>query len=156
MTRISELVTIHSGYAQYVNLAQTFSDPTENRGRMEQYMPVKSHREAFTRIARALYPIDERVYLLTGSYGTGKSHLCLMLANYLALKSDDPEMQAFFSNWAKRDPEGAERLRSLRSESGVCGRPSLVRTRLPQSGQNRPSKCQIGVGCSPLSVPRKA
>lgn len=116
MTRISELVTIHSGYAQYVNLAQTFSDPTENRDRIEQYMPIKSHREAFTRIARALYPVDDRVYLLTGSYGTGKSHLCLMLANYFALKGEDPEMAAFFHNWRKRDAEGAERLRNLRGE----------------------------------------
>lgn len=91
MTKISELITIHSGYAQYVQLVPTFNDPTENRGRMERYMPIKSHREAFTRLTRALYPLDNRVYLLTGSYGTGKSHLCLMLANYLSLKPGDPE-----------------------------------------------------------------
>mgnify|MGYP001025395096 CR=1 FL=1 len=116
MTKISNLVTIHTGYAQYVDLVPTFSDPTENRGRMERYMPVKSHREAFARLTRSLYPLDNRVYLLTGSYGTGKSHLCLMLANYLTLKPSDPEMVAFFDNWAKRDAEGAEKLRNLRGE----------------------------------------
>lgn len=116
MTKISDLVNIHSGYAQYVDLVRTFSDPTDNRGRMEQYMPIKSHREAFSRLARALYPLDNRVYFLTGSYGTGKSHLCLMLANYLTLKPGDPEMAAFFGNWAKRDAEGAEKLRNLRGE----------------------------------------
>jgi hypothetical protein len=116
MAKISELVTIRSGYAQYVNLVKTFTDPTENRGRMEQYMPIQSHREAFAQLARALYPMDNRAYLLTGSYGTGKSHLCLMLANYLALKPNEPEMNAFFQNWAQRDPEGAEKLRNLRGE----------------------------------------
>ena len=64
MAKISELVKIHSGYAQYVNLVQTFTDPTENRGRMEHYMPIKSHREAFTRLTRSLYPLDNRVYLI--------------------------------------------------------------------------------------------
>ncbi len=116
MTKISDLITIHSGYAQYVQLVSTFNDPTENRGRMEQYMPIKSHREAFTRLTRALYPLDNRVYLLTGSYGTGKSHLCLMLANYLSLKPGDPEMAAFFDHWKQRDPDGAEKLRNLRGE----------------------------------------
>jgi hypothetical protein len=116
MTKIKELVDIKSGYAKYVNLVQTFSNPTENRARMEQYMPVTSHRQAFERLTRALYPKDDRVYLLTGSYGTGKSHLCLMLANYLSLKPDDPEMAAFFENWARRDTAGAEKVRNLRGE----------------------------------------
>ena len=108
MTKIKELVDIKSGYARYVNLVQTFNDETENRARMEQYMPVTSHRLAFKRLTCALYPKDNRVYLLTGSYGTGKSHLCLMLANYLSLKPDGPEMVAFFDNWARRDAAGAE------------------------------------------------
>lgn len=116
MTKINELITVHSGYAKYVNLVQTYNDPTQNRERMAHYMPIKSHREAFTRLARALYPLDNRVYLLTGSYGTGKSHLCLMLANYLALKPSEPEPVQFFANWAQRDPEGAEKLRNLRGE----------------------------------------
>ena len=116
MTKIKELVDIKSGYARYVNLVQTFNDETENRARMEQYMPVTSHRQAFERLTRALYPKDNRVYLLTGSYGTGKSHLCLMLANYLSLKPDDPEMVAFFDNWAQRDAAGAEKVRNLRGE----------------------------------------
>ena len=116
MAKIHDLIDIKSGYARYVNLVQTFDNPTENRARMEQYMPVTSHRQAFERLTRALYPKDGRVYLLTGSYGTGKSHLCLMLANYLSLKPDDPEMAAFFENWARRDAAGAEKVRNLRGE----------------------------------------
>jgi len=116
MPKIKELVDIKSGYARYVNLVQTFNDPTENRARMEHYMPIASHRQAFEQITRALYPKDGRVYLLTGSYGTGKSHLCLMLANYLSLKPGDREMVTFFENWARRDATGAEKMRNLRGE----------------------------------------
>jgi hypothetical protein len=116
MTKINELIEIKTGYARYVNLVQTFDDPAANRDRMTQYMPVKSHRLAFERLAHALYPRDGRVYLLTGSYGTGKSHLCLMLANYFSLKPGDPEMVAFFDNWARHDEAGADKLRNLRGD----------------------------------------
>lgn len=116
MTKIKELINIHSGYAEYVNLVQEFNDPAQNRARMQQYMPIKSHREAFTKLSRALYPMDNRVYLLTGSYGTGKSHLCLMLANYLAYKPSEPELQIFFENWASREVTEAEKLRNLRGD----------------------------------------
>ena len=114
MTKIIELVDIKTGYAKYVNLVQEFNRPDDNRARMTQYMPIDSHREAFEKLTRALRPVDGRVYLLTGSYGTGKSHLCLMLANYLSKKVDAPEMVQFFENWADRDRDQKERLGNLR------------------------------------------
>ena len=36
---------------------------------------------------------------ISGSYGTGKSHLLLMLANYFATTSDLPEMERFFEQY---------------------------------------------------------
>lgn len=99
MAKIAEIVEIKTGYANYVNLVQEFNDPDENRGRMTQYMPIQSHRAAFDRLSHMLLPLDNRVYLLLGSYGTGKSHLCLMLANYLSRKTTEPEIQAFLANW---------------------------------------------------------
>ena len=99
MAKIAELVEIKTGYANYVNLVQEFNDPDDNRGRMTQYMPIQSHRVTFDQISRMLLPLDNRVYLLLGSYGTGKSHLCLMLANYLSRNTAEPEIQAFLANW---------------------------------------------------------
>jgi len=116
MTKIRELVDIMTGYAKYVNLVEEFSRPDDNRARMTRYMPIASHREAFEMLTRALRPVDGRVYLLTGSYGTGKSHLCLMLANYLSKKVDTPEMVHFFDNWATRDKDQKERLWNLRGD----------------------------------------
>ena len=83
---------------------------------MERYRPTKGHRRAFEKLSNVVKPKDKRVYLLTGSYGTGKSHLSLMVANYLSNKTDAPELQGFLANYSLVDPEMAEKLRALRSQ----------------------------------------
>ena len=99
MTKISEIVKINSGYTSYVDLYEEYYDIVRNRGRMERYKPIAAHRQVFEKVAAALNPLDRRFYFLSGSYGTGKSHLLLMLANYFANSSDVPEVEAFFNNY---------------------------------------------------------
>jgi len=99
MTKLKEIVKINSGYASYVNLQTEYFDESMRRDRMERYRPITSHRLAFEKIANAINPLDKRFYFLSGSYGTGKSHLCLMLASYFAHQSDLPEMNIFFKNY---------------------------------------------------------
>lgn len=99
MTKIREVVQINSGYTSYVDLYEEYNDIAKNRGRMERYKPIAAHRIAFEKIANALNPLDRRFYFLSGSYGTGKSHLLLMLANYFANPSDVPEIETFFKNY---------------------------------------------------------
>jgi hypothetical protein len=82
---------------------------------MAMYRPTKAHRNALERICRGLYmPNDKKFYLLSGSYGTGKSHLCLMLANVLGKSSDDPGLKGFYENYAKLDSEKAKQLKNVR------------------------------------------
>ncbi|RLB93661.1 MAG: hypothetical protein DRH26_03380, partial [Deltaproteobacteria bacterium] len=59
-------------------------------------------------------PTDKKFYLVTGSYGTGKCHLCLMLANFLSRSSGDPEVSGFYDNYEKLDPDQGKTLRNLR------------------------------------------
>ena len=99
MAKIRDIVQINSGYTSYVDLYEDYYDLEKNRGRMERYKPIAAHRLVFERIANALNPRDRRFYFLSGSYGTGKSHLLLMLANYFANPSDVPEIEAFFRNY---------------------------------------------------------
>lgn len=101
MAKIREVIKINSGYTSYVDLGTEFYyyDEEQNRGRMELYMPIRAHRLAFEKIANALNPRDRRFYFLSGSYGTGKSHLCLMLGNYFAKQSNSLEMETFFNNY---------------------------------------------------------
>jgi len=99
MTKIKEIVQINSGYASYVDLYAEYYDFERNRGRMKRYKPITAHRVVFEKVAKTLNPKDRRFYFLSGSYGTGKSHLLLMLANYFALPSDLPEIESFFDNY---------------------------------------------------------
>lgn len=116
MTKIKEIVDINSGYASAVDVRIEFTDPEKNYGRMTQYVPIKAHRDAIERIMRATTPKDKRFYFLTGNYGTGKSHLCLMIANIFSDKSTSPELEKFFENYAKVDKTKAKEFTSMRKE----------------------------------------
>lgn len=105
MTKIRDIVQINSGYTSYVDLYEDYYDIVKNRGRMERYKPIAAHRQVFEKIANALNPLDRRFYFLSGSYGTGKSHLLLMMANYFASPSDLPEIEAFFRNYETAQSE---------------------------------------------------
>jgi hypothetical protein len=122
MTKIFDLVNFHAGYGEQVRLAAYYYNEikaTDNVEHMQGYVPIRSHREAFLKLAQAQLPSvenKEKVFMLTGSFGTGKSHLCLMLANYFSLKPTSPEMKDFFSNWSKRDAGGVEKVRNWRGD----------------------------------------
>ena len=115
MSKISQIVKVRGGYANYVQLRSALREEIENTERMAMYRPTKGHRVALERITRGLFtPNDKKFYLLSGSYGTGKSHLCLMLANLLGKSSEDPSLKGFYDNYAKLDPERAKNLRNIR------------------------------------------
>ena len=117
MAKISDVVKLKSGYANFVHLKEDFEATQMNADRMAMYRPTKAHRAAFERICRGLYqPNDKKFYLLSGSYGTGKSHLCLMTANVLSRSSGDPEIAGFHGNYAKLDPEKAKLLKNIRKD----------------------------------------
>ncbi len=115
MSKISTIVKVRGGYANYVQLRNALREDTENAERMAMYRPTKGHRMAMGRISRGLFtPNDKKFYLLSGSYGTGKSHLCLMLANLLGKSSDDPSLKLFYDNYAKLDAASATNLKNIR------------------------------------------
>jgi hypothetical protein len=117
MAKIKDVITLKSGYANFVELKSAFEETRENADRMAMYRPTKAHRMAFERICKGLYqPNDKKFYLLSGSYGTGKSHLCLMTANVLSRSSGDPEIAGFHENYARLDPEKAKLLKNIRKD----------------------------------------
>jgi len=117
MAKIKDVVTLKTGYANFVELKSAFEETQENADRMAMYRPTKAHRRAFERISRGLFqPTDKKFYLLSGSYGTGKSHLCLMTANVLSRSSGDPAIAGFYENYAKLDAEAAKHLKNIRKD----------------------------------------
>ncbi len=117
MGKISDVVKLKTGYANFVNLKSAYEEVQENDDRMAMYRPTKSHRIAFERLCRGIYqPTDRKFYLLSGSYGTGKSHLCLMFANFLSRSSGDPGIKGFYANYDKLDSETAKTLKNIRKD----------------------------------------
>ena len=115
--KIAELIRTNPGYSAQVDLNLWFRDSNQNLATMRRYKPIASHRKAFEKIAGALDAKDKRVYLVTGNYGTGKSHLCLMLANYFAYRSNQPDVAQFLENYGEEDPATADKLRARRHKS---------------------------------------
>lgn len=108
MTIIKDIIKIQGGYSAQVKLKEEFQDRSQNIERMSHYKPIQAHRKAFEVIAEGIYKKDsKRCFILSGSYGTGKSHLCLMAANYLENPSDMPEMEQFFKNYEEAEEEEA-------------------------------------------------
>lgn len=106
MGKISEIVKINSVLGSEVNLIEELFDVEKNSKRMVNYMPTKGHRDAFEKIVKGLYEVqDKRAYILNGSYGTGKSNLLLMIANYLMNNSDSEAITNFFKNYALREED---------------------------------------------------
>ncbi len=115
MNKIADIVQLKTGYANFVELKSAFDEAQENSARMAMYRPTKAHRRAFKRICQGLHmPNDKKFYLLSGSYGTGKSHLSLMLANVLSRSSGDPDIRGFYENYEKLEPDTAQTLRNVR------------------------------------------
>ncbi|MFQ6044153.1 MAG: hypothetical protein ACE5PV_25140 [Candidatus Poribacteria bacterium] len=65
MPKISEVLELNTGYASAVDLQEEFTNPEKNRGRMERYQPIDSHRTVFEKLADILKPKDKRSYNLT-------------------------------------------------------------------------------------------
>lgn len=115
MSKIADVVRLREGYANFVELKSAFEESKENAERMSMYRPTQAHRKALQRLFRGLSnPMDKKFYLLSGSYGTGKSHLSLMYANLMCRSSADPELQDFYDTYEKLEPKQGNTLRSMR------------------------------------------
>lgn len=106
MALINDIIEIHSGYSDNVDLKNDFQNDSLNKERMANYRPIKSHRDAFSIIAESPFKKDsKRCFILSGSFGTGKSHLCLMAANYFSIPSTTPEIESFFKLYKEAEEE---------------------------------------------------
>lgn len=76
MGKISDVVKLKSGYANFVELKSAFEAARENADRMAMYRPTKTHRYAFERICRGLYqPNDKNFICLADAMGPANRHI---------------------------------------------------------------------------------
>lgn len=94
--QISDIVDLQPFIASEVQLRRNLwrSDPETNARRIENYFPTQTSRTALRDMLKGTSASTRRsVHLLTGSYGTGKSYLLLVLANLLGRSLESENLQ---------------------------------------------------------------
>lgn len=105
MTRqMKELVEVQGGFKPSVELPDHFYNEEVNRHFAEGYLVTPDTLEVFWDVRNSLQPkARTRARLFTGTFGTGKSDLMLMIANYITRSADDPILQPFFQRLRRLD-----------------------------------------------------
>ncbi len=98
-------VHVNAGFKPSVQLPVDFENEAINARLIENYIPTQFTIALFEQLAQSCHPNStDRAHMLVGTYGTGKSDLLLMIANYFARATDDPLMQPFYAKLRDLDP----------------------------------------------------
>ncbi|MHA1413932.1 MAG: hypothetical protein ACTSO4_15090 [Promethearchaeota archaeon] len=124
---VKDLVSLYPGYDTEVILNEDFSiddlNNDKNLRKIQSYYPKPDCRRSLEDISEGLEEISEkRSFLITGTYGTGKSHLGLIIANYLSMPSEDKRLEPLFFKIKERNPIIAQKLIKRRQK----GKPFLI------------------------------
>jgi hypothetical protein len=94
---LSDLVIVDAGFKPAVHLPDDFDTDQQNAQLIRTYIPTSQSITFLAEVARSLNPVsNERARMLSGTFGTGKSDLLLLLCNYFLRPVDDPIMQPFY------------------------------------------------------------
>jgi hypothetical protein len=125
--KIDSIVQVDVGGKTEVSIGMDLIDDKKNRSLLNTYIPVTPAVAALKAIIEGLNPINERrAHFITGQYGSGKSHLGLVIANIFKLGGGDKELQEFISKLEKKDNEVASLLRRMRWQGTLGENPFLV------------------------------
>jgi hypothetical protein len=112
---LSQLVKVSEARLTEVNLKDDFVNPTRNREKLTGYIPNESSRRALRGILAGLYPpAEQRAHVLTGSFGTGKSHLALVVANLARRDTEEADFGPLREKLRQADEELEKQLHTLR------------------------------------------
>lgn len=113
--RMRELVNVQGGFKPSVQLPSDFFDERLNRHFVESYIPTQETLDIFMSVRDSLQPNSEqRARSFVGTYGTGKSDLMLMVANYVTRSADDPLLAPFFNRLSSLNHSQAEAISNAR------------------------------------------
>jgi hypothetical protein len=94
---LANLVRVDAGFKPAVHLPDDFEHEAQNAQLIRTYIPTTQSMNFIAEVARSMSSVsNERARMLTGTFGTGKSDLLLMLCNYFSRPVDDPLMQPFY------------------------------------------------------------
>jgi len=112
-----DLVQVEGNFKPSVQLPNDFLNEDYNRHFVESYIPTQETLDIFLQIRDSLQPHSEqRARLFSGTYGTGKSDLMLMIANYVTRSSQDPLLAPFFKRLRHLNDAKAEAIYQARMD----------------------------------------
>lgn len=109
--QLDEFVRLSPGFKAAVNLQMEM----DNLEKVAGFIPTEVSKEIILDLARKIHPTasDLRSRLIMGTYGTGKSHLALVLANLYRMPIETPELHQVID---KLDPDTRKVLLHNRGE----------------------------------------
>ena len=107
---LSEFIHISPGFKAAVSL----KNDRDNLQKVAGFIPTEVAREIILDLAKKLHPAsDLRSKIIMGTYGTGKSHLALVLLNFFLRSLEIPELQTVID---KLDPDTQKVLTQYRGQ----------------------------------------
>ncbi|MDP3066274.1 MAG: hypothetical protein Q8N08_05980, partial [Methanobacteriaceae archaeon] len=113
---MNKLIKIKGGFVRAVKITDDFFDEELNTHKLESYYVNPFALDAFYSISKGLHPTSRsRVHLISGTYGSGKSHFGLVFANYLTKNSGSENFEMLFRRIREKTPDKATEIYSIRN-----------------------------------------
>ncbi len=110
MPKLSDFIHISPGFKAAVNL----KNDRNNLDKVAGFIPTDVAREIILDLAKKLHPAsDLRSRIIMGTYGTGKSHLALVLLNFFEHALTTPQLQTVMD---KLEPDTQTVLKQYRDQ----------------------------------------
>jgi len=113
--KLSEMVSVQPGFKAVVDILRDL----ENEDKIKGYIPTENGIKVIGRVFEYLKPhTSTRPIILTGTYGTGKSHLGLVIATLLGKSVKDDLYKTLFLKIGSKWASTAEKIKNNKQNYG--------------------------------------
>lgn len=116
MIKICDIICPKGGFVRAIRILEDFFNPELSKAKLLSYFPNPEARNAFYKIAKSLHPTSkDRAFIVSGTFGSGKSHFGLVIANYLTKNSSDSDFEYVWKRIEEKDPTKANEIHLARN-----------------------------------------